>query len=59
MTPVTPLRSDLAFIASLIAQGKRELNDGRAMPALAYFAAAMRRGADTPGLRAMVSIAGA
>jgi tRNA A-37 threonylcarbamoyl transferase component Bud32 len=43
--------------ASLIAQGRRELNDGRAMPALAYFAAAMRRGADTAGLRTMVSIA--
>jgi tRNA A-37 threonylcarbamoyl transferase component Bud32 len=43
--------------ASLVAQGKRELNDGRAMPALAYFGAALRRGADTPGLRAMVSIA--
>ncbi len=43
---------------SVIAQGRRELNDGRAMQALAYFAEAMRRGADSPGLRAMVSIAG-
>jgi tRNA A-37 threonylcarbamoyl transferase component Bud32 len=43
--------------ASLIAQGRRELNDGRAMPALAYFAAAMKRGADTTGLRTMVSLA--
>ncbi|HEY5928265.1 MAG TPA: hypothetical protein VIV11_41540, partial [Kofleriaceae bacterium] len=42
---------------SLIAQGRRELNDDRALPALAYFAAAMRRGADSQGLRAMVSIA--
>jgi tRNA A-37 threonylcarbamoyl transferase component Bud32 len=43
--------------SSLVAQGKRELNDGRAMPALAYFGAALKRGADTPGLRAMISIA--
>ncbi|HTL38791.1 MAG TPA: protein kinase [Kofleriaceae bacterium] len=42
---------------SLIAQGRRELNDGHDMPALAYFAAALERGADTPGLRQMVSIA--
>jgi tRNA A-37 threonylcarbamoyl transferase component Bud32 len=43
--------------ASLIAQGRRELNDERDMHALAYFAAALQRGADTPGLREMVSIA--
>ncbi|MDB4953373.1 MAG: serine/threonine protein kinase with repeat [Myxococcales bacterium] len=43
--------------ASLVAQGKRELNDGRALDALAYFAAAMKRGADSVGLRTMVSIA--
>jgi tRNA A-37 threonylcarbamoyl transferase component Bud32 len=43
--------------ASLIAQGRRELNDNRAITALAYFAAAMKRGADSQGLRAMVSIA--
>ena len=42
---------------SLIAQGRRELNDGRALQALAYFAEAMKRGADSQGLRAMVSIA--
>ncbi len=42
---------------SLIAQGRRELNDNRAFPALAYFSAAMKRGADSQGLRAMVSIA--
>ncbi|MGE5183808.1 MAG: protein kinase domain-containing protein [Acidobacteriota bacterium] len=42
---------------SLIAQGRRELNDGRAVQSLAYFAAAMQRGADSPGLREMVSIA--
>ncbi|HUS32117.1 MAG TPA: serine/threonine-protein kinase [Kofleriaceae bacterium] len=42
---------------SLIAQGRRELNDGRDMPALAYFAAALERGADTPALREMVSLA--
>ncbi|HEX5063363.1 MAG TPA: hypothetical protein VFV99_28500, partial [Kofleriaceae bacterium] len=49
--------ADERLTASLIAQGRRELNDNRAMPALAYFAAAMKRGADTAGLRAMVSIA--
>jgi tRNA A-37 threonylcarbamoyl transferase component Bud32 len=42
---------------SLIAQGRRELNDNRAFPALAYFAAAMKRGGDSQGLRAMISIA--
>ncbi len=42
---------------SLIAQGRRELNDGRAIPALAYFAEGLRRGADTPGLRFMIAIA--
>jgi tRNA A-37 threonylcarbamoyl transferase component Bud32 len=49
--------ADERLTQSLIAQGRRELNDGRAMPALAYFAGAMRRGADSAGLRAMVSIA--
>ncbi len=49
--------ADERLTQSLIAQGRRELNDGRAMPALAYFAAAMRRGADGAGLRAMISIA--
>ncbi|MBA3394434.1 MAG: hypothetical protein H0T89_17445, partial [Deltaproteobacteria bacterium] len=44
--------------ASLIAQGRRELNDGRSLPALAYFGEAMRRGADSPALRFMLSIAG-
>ncbi len=42
---------------SLIAQGRRELNDGRALQSLAYFAEAMKRGADSVGLREMVSIA--
>jgi tRNA A-37 threonylcarbamoyl transferase component Bud32 len=49
--------ADERLTESLIAQGRRELNDGRAMPALAYFAAAMKRGADSAGLRTMVSIA--
>jgi tRNA A-37 threonylcarbamoyl transferase component Bud32/WD40 repeat protein len=49
--------ADDRLTESLIAQGRRELNDDRPMPALAYFAAAMRRGADSSGLRAMVSIA--
>jgi len=44
--------------ASLIAQGRRELNDSNDMAALAYFAAALQRGADSPGLRTMVSMAG-
>jgi hypothetical protein len=43
---------------SLIAQGRRELNDGRDMQALAYFAAALERGGDSPALRQMISIAG-
>ena len=42
----------------LIAQGRRELNDNRGLAALAYFAEALRRGADTPGLRLMISLAG-
>ncbi|MBA3460475.1 MAG: hypothetical protein H0T46_10970, partial [Deltaproteobacteria bacterium] len=41
----------------LIAQGRRELNDNRGLPALAYFAEALRRGADTPGLRFMIALA--
>jgi len=43
--------------AGLIAQGRRELNDNRGVAALAYFAEALRRGADTPGLRTMIAIA--
>jgi len=43
--------------ASLIAQGRRELGDKRPLPALAYFGAAMKRGADSTGLRAMVTFA--
>jgi hypothetical protein len=43
--------------AGLIAQGRRELNDNRGLAALAYFAEALRRGADTPGLRTMISLA--
>jgi hypothetical protein len=42
---------------SLIAQGRRELNDGRALPALAYFGEALRRGADSTALRVLISIA--
>jgi hypothetical protein len=41
----------------LIAQGRRELNDNRGLAALAYFAEALRRGADSPGLRLMIAIA--
>ncbi|HEV7556471.1 MAG TPA: serine/threonine-protein kinase, partial [Kofleriaceae bacterium] len=43
--------------ASLVAQGKQELNDGHALRALAYFGEAMRRHADSAGLREMISIA--
>ena len=43
--------------SGLIAQGRRELNDNRGLAALAYFAEALRRGADTPGLRFMISLA--
>ncbi|MEO8554475.1 MAG: hypothetical protein ABI678_31080, partial [Kofleriaceae bacterium] len=41
----------------LIAQGRRELNDGRAAQALAYFAEAMRRGSDGIALREMIALA--
>ncbi|HEY0250776.1 MAG TPA: WD40 repeat domain-containing protein, partial [Kofleriaceae bacterium] len=41
----------------LVAQGRRELNDGRANPALAYFGEALRRGADGIALREMIAIA--
>ncbi|MBL9018772.1 MAG: serine/threonine-protein kinase PknK [Myxococcales bacterium] len=43
--------------AGLVAQGRRELNDNRGLAALAYFAEALRRGADTPGLRFMIALA--
>ena len=43
--------------AGLIATGRRELNDNRGLAALAYFGEALRRGADTPGLRFMIAIA--
>lgn len=43
--------------SGLIAQGRRELNDNRGLAALAYFAEALRRGADTPGLRMMIAFA--
>jgi tRNA A-37 threonylcarbamoyl transferase component Bud32 len=43
--------------AGLIAQGRRELNDNRALASLAYFAEALRAGADSPGLRFMIAIA--
>ena len=42
---------------SLIAQGRRELNDKRALPALAYFAEALRRGSDSSALRLMIAVA--
>lgn len=43
--------------AGVIAQGRRELNDNRGLAALAYFGEALRRGADTPGLRYMIAVA--
>jgi len=43
--------------ASLISQGRRELNDGRGLAALAYFGEALTRGADTPALRFMIGAA--
>jgi tRNA A-37 threonylcarbamoyl transferase component Bud32 len=43
--------------AGLVAQGRRELNDNRGLAALAYFAEALRRGADSTGLRLMIAIA--
>ncbi len=42
----------------MIAQGRRELNDNRGLAALAYFGEALRRGADSRGLRYMLAIAG-
>jgi tRNA A-37 threonylcarbamoyl transferase component Bud32 len=42
---------------SLVERGRIELNDGRALPSLAYFAAALQRGADSPGLRFMIAVA--
>jgi tRNA A-37 threonylcarbamoyl transferase component Bud32 len=42
---------------SLIAQGRRELADNRELNALAYFRAALERGANTHALREMISIA--
>jgi tRNA A-37 threonylcarbamoyl transferase component Bud32 len=50
--------ADDRLTASLVAQGRRELNDSHGLQALAYFAEAMRRGADTPALRLMVGYAG-
>ncbi|MCX5746416.1 MAG: hypothetical protein NT062_28395 [Proteobacteria bacterium] len=43
--------------ASLVAQGRRELNDDRGLAALAFFGAALERGADSPGLRLMLGLA--
>ncbi len=48
---------DDSLTKTLVTQGRVELNDGRELPALAYFAAALRRGADTPGLRFMIRVA--
>nr|HEX4314830.1 protein kinase [Kofleriaceae bacterium] len=42
---------------SLVAQGRRELNDSHELQALAYFAEALRRGADSPALRLMIAYA--
>ncbi len=42
---------------SLLSQGIRELDDGRELHALAYFAEALERGADSRGLRFMLAIA--
>ncbi|HVZ48424.1 MAG TPA: hypothetical protein VG916_06555, partial [Gemmatimonadaceae bacterium] len=49
--------ADARLTASLVAQGTSQLNDGRELAALAYFAEAMRRGADGVGLREMIAIA--
>ncbi len=49
--------ADDRLTQSLVAQGKRELNDGRGLAALAYFAEALRRGTDTPALRFMIALA--
>ena len=42
---------------ALVAQGRRELNDGKAISALAYFAEGLARGVDTPALRFMIAMA--
>ncbi len=50
--------ADDRLTTSLVAQGRRELNDKpRAVSgALAYFAEALRRGADSPALRLMIAV---
>jgi tRNA A-37 threonylcarbamoyl transferase component Bud32 len=50
--------ADDRLTTSLVAQGRRELNDSHGLQALAYFAEAMRRGADSPALRLMLGYAG-
>jgi tRNA A-37 threonylcarbamoyl transferase component Bud32 len=49
--------ADDRLTQSLIQAGKRELNDGRSPHALAYFRAALERGADGTGLREMIALA--
>ena len=52
-----PCSPRIALTGSLVAQGIRELNDGRDVQALAHFGDALGRGADSRGLRFMVAIA--
>jgi len=49
--------ADDRLTAGLVAQGTAHLNDGRELQALAFFAEAMRRGADSVGLREMIAVA--
>ena len=49
--------AEARLTASLLEQARRELNDVRPLHALAYLAEALRRGADTPAVRAMISYA--
>ncbi|HEY4242013.1 MAG TPA: serine/threonine-protein kinase [Kofleriaceae bacterium] len=45
------------YVTSLVAQGRRELNDNHAFPALAYLGEALRRGVDTPAVRELITLA--
>ena len=49
--------ADDRLTASIVEQGTTHLNSGRELQALAFFAEALRRGADSIGLREMIAIA--
>jgi tRNA A-37 threonylcarbamoyl transferase component Bud32 len=49
--------ADDRLTSSIVEQGTTHLNSGRELEALAYFGEALRRGADSIGLREMIAIA--